>query len=280
VLALDRTRTDMECVEPDSAPVVVVEAKLGAVLTVTQLRRYAADQRRRLLDAGRSQGLLVALVPEARRSEAAERLGEVDHLADASLSEPHLSLRTAVWTFDDVFTQIRQSAIDDADIEQLAALVAATAALDVRPFTASELIEPAPRLEDLVKVADRLSAVLTPVGTKLMPGATNDPDFAWRRYVNAAPAESWVAIGVRRHQVGSGPLWLRVHRDTPHYTAASHRLRAHEATAELDKSGHTWAPLLVPTGVGGAEIVEQLANRAQRLIDIVADHPSRETPDP
>jgi hypothetical protein len=49
VLAEDRTRTDLECVQGESrAPIVVVEAKLDAALTGEQLRRYAADQRHRL----------------------------------------------------------------------------------------------------------------------------------------------------------------------------------------------------------------------------------------
>jgi hypothetical protein len=274
VLAEDRTRTDLECIEADRrAPLVVVEAKIDAVLTSAQLHRYATDQLRRLQQAGERRGLLVALVPAHRRSEAHERLAEASAQLTATTADfAATELRTAVWTYDELFHRL--GSVDD-DVAQLKSLVATLEGLDVRPFTAADLRRPQPRHHDFEQISDRVSAAVTPVGLRLFPSGRNDPDFEWRRYVEAAPGRSFVAIGIRRGVDARtsveqmSPLWLRVHRDTPEAGHAAERLLDAYPSAELDENGHAWVPFKIPIGVAGAEAVRDLTEQATKMIGTV-----------
>lgn len=278
VPAEDRTRTDLECVQGESrAPVVVVEAKLDAALTGEQLRRYAADQQHRLAVARQEQGLLVALVPAHRRPEAKQKLaGVIGALHDTQVrGGKAVTLSWAVWTFDELLQEIAPPGREDPDVAQLAALVAVQQALDIRPITRDELMQPdESRRRDLRVIADRVSAAVTRAGNRVLPSG-RDADFDWRRHVELIPGGTHVAIGVRRHPGDvlptgwTSPLWLRLHRDTPNAAAAAQRLAVRYPRTVTDSGGHTWLALEVPTGMGGAELVDQLGRLLRQIIDVI-----------
>jgi hypothetical protein len=278
VLAEDGTRTDLTCVQGDSrAPVVVVEAKLDAALTTEQLRHYAADQRHCLQAAGLEQGLLVALVPAHRRQEAEQKVASALRAlqtTDVSGGDA-VTLRGAVWSFDELLQEITPTGGEDPDVAQLAALVVVQQALDIRPFTSDELVRPdESRRHDLRLIADRVSAAITPAGIRLFPSG-QDADFDWRRYVELAPGDTNVAIGVRRPSgdvlpAGStSPLWLRVHRDTPNAAAAAQRLALRYPSTVTGSGGHTWLALEVPTEMGGADLVDELVRQLRQITDVI-----------
>jgi hypothetical protein len=183
-----------------------------------------------------------------------------------------VELRTAVWTYDDLFHRLGSA---DDDVAQLKSLVAMLEGLDIRPFTAEDLRRPQARHHDFERISDRVSAAVSLVGSRLLPSSRNDPDFEWRRYVEAAPGHSFVAIGIRRtadartsvEQVS--PMWFRVHRDTPEAGQAAERLLGAFPSAELDENGHAWVPFKIPIGVAGIEAVRDLTEQASEMIGTV-----------
>ena len=278
VRAEDGTRTDLECVDAESsAPVVVVEAKLAAAMTSEQLRHYAANQRRRLFAAGWDCGVLAVLVPAHRRGEAEQKLTQALEIPDDAIEESGetVTLRGAVWSFDELLEAISSGESDDPDVTQLAELIAVQAALDVPPLRQHERVRPDdPRRRDLWLIADRVSAAISPAGSRLFPSG-KDADFEWRRYVELSPGGTNIAIGVRWHVGDDKPdeltslLWLRVHRDTANAEIAAQRLARHYPNTIRDHHGHTWLALDVPTGVGGAEVVAALIAQVERIAAVI-----------
>ena len=108
-----------------------------------------------------------------------------------------------------------------------------------------------------------------------MPGAKNDPDFTWRRYVRAHPSDTWVAVGVRKPARAAGnPLWIRVHAKTGHYQQAVDRIHRHWPTAETDAAGHTWLPLTVTPGLVGTALIDELVRQSRKVVAAIATgHP-------
>lgn len=287
VRAEDGTRTDLECIHVDSsAPVVVVEAKLAAAMTSEQLRHYAANQRRRLFAGGWDRGVLAVLVPAHRRDEAEKKLTHALEVPGEASEEfgDTVTLRGAVWTFDELLEAISPEESEDPDVTQLADLIAVQAALDIRPLGKHERVRPDdPRRRDLWLIADRVSAAISPSGSRLFPWG-QDADFEWRRYVELSPGGTNVAIGVRWH-VGEDQtdeltrlLWLRVHRDTPNAEIAAQRLARHYPNIIRDIHGHTWLALDVPAGMGGAEVVDTLVTQVEKVAAVIVQaEPSRPT---
>ena len=147
--------------------------------------------------------------------------------------------------------------------------------LIIEPFTPAELADPLKRLDDLVAIAGRLTVMLSPRDRRLAPSGSNDPDFRWRRYVPAGSRGTDVAIGVRAGDRGQGtPLWMRVHRDTPHYELATYGLREQLPAVELDPDGHTWLPLEIPVEVGNKALLDRLREQAAQYIELIADSTS------
>lgn len=68
----DGNRPDVEGLDVAGRPLLVVEAKFGALMTQAQVSGYLADQSRRLSPGAR--GALVLLTPDAREAEARLKL--------------------------------------------------------------------------------------------------------------------------------------------------------------------------------------------------------------
>ena len=94
----DLGRPDLEGQDSLGRPLLIVEAKFGAALTVDQVRAYLSDQHGRLV--GQVRGALVLLVPSYRKPEAEAVLRALENQADDfNASTP--SMATAVVTWDE-----------------------------------------------------------------------------------------------------------------------------------------------------------------------------------
>jgi hypothetical protein len=67
----------------------------------------------------------------------------------------------------------------------------------------------------------------------------------------------------------TSPIWLRVHRDTPNAAAAAQRLALRYLRAVTDSGGHTWLSLKVPTGMGGADLVDELVRQLRHVANVI-----------
>lgn len=275
VRAPDGTRTDLECHWGDPRrPRVVIEAKIGAVLHVQQIIDYLKDQGRRLADEP-GDALLVLLVPAHRRPEADRVLAEAVEQGEFVPREG--KLHTEVWDYDQLLDALARSLENDPDLAQLRLFIEACEALDIRPFTMTELRSPwGSRAADLITVLDRATSRVNPPGQRLMPSGAHD-HYEWRRYLEVVPGWTNIAVGLLRGDQDppaglTDPtcVWLRVHRDTPDAQLAGRRLRGRfPKEVVVDDSGHTWLPLRVPPGVGGAAMVDEVATQIEAAVQAV-----------
>ncbi len=270
VLAPDRTRTDLECWwGDDPRPHVVIEAKLAEELTEVQVRAYLLhlEQRR---DGHLDDALIGILVPEYRRIEA-------ERVLSAVIGSQATGARSVVWSYDEVLVAIESGLGASPDLEQLRGFIQACEALDISPFSEAELADTAaPRQRDLVALADRATAAVHPAGARLLPGSRGE-DYEWRRYLEVTPGGTNIAVGLRLPTPGeiAGPgsrLWLRVHRGTVDAAEASRNLReAYPHTAAIDENtGHTWLPLVIPTGEAGAVMVSSIVEQIDTAIRTIS----------
>jgi hypothetical protein len=263
VRAASGARTDLECWwgEPP-LPRVVVEAKLGALLSAGQIADYIPDLIRR---AGGHEALMVVLVPTYRHGEASLVLGE----ALSICGQP--PVRTAVWSYDDVLGALADVLSGSGDLEQLRGFVEACQALDVKPFTEEELAAHAEdRRADLTRVVDQATVSLFASGKRVQPSGS-DTDFSWRRYLEITPGGANIAVGLRasslgRSEAGGAWAWLRVHPSTPSADTAGAVLRDTFPAAQSEADGSTWLPLDLPTGVGGAVIMARLVEQIEQVV--------------
>jgi len=267
VRAASGARTDLECWwgEPP-LPRVVIEAKLGALLSAGQIADYIPDLIRR---ASGHDALMVVLVPTYRRGEASRVLDE----ALSICGQP--PVRAAVWSYDDVLGALTHALPGSGDLEQLRGLVEACEALDVKPFTEEELAAHAEdRRADLVWVMDQATASLFASGERVLPSGS-DAGFSWRRYFEITPGGTNIAVGLRASSPGrseaSAWAWLRIHPATPGADTAGAVLRGTFSTARTEPDRSTWLPLDLPAGVAGAAMVARLVEQIGEVISTLRE---------
>ena len=266
VVADDRTRTDMEYSWGDPPLTrVVVEAKIGHSLTAEQIAHY-----RSRFKAG---GLLVVLVPAARKLEAVRVVGEarklsaqraVQDIRDASLAD---SVPLDVWTYDDVTAALESHMPASSDVAQFKGLVYALRALDIFPMTQAELTDNNPtRRDDIWRVVDSASFGLF---GKRMPSG-KDWGLEQRRYVVLDPYPIGVVAGVGRTKPSDDGqsqtwAWLRVNESssfTSPVQSVLKMLRPAEFTHEKDGF---WVPLHVPTEATGTEMINAVRDQIETI---------------
>lgn len=237
-------------VSPECSPTVIVEAKLGAPL----------DQRQ-LLDYHRKGCGLVLLVPEARVASTCR-----------SIKEWKLNVRVVSW--DHALAAIGAAAVSQpacaADLAQLVDLYRHVERTWVPSFSAIELEHPAARVEDLVKLADQVSAHLhlsilraRGIAWKMLPMQRSR-----YRYVSMQPGvetATHVAVGVF-DEVGL-PLAIRWHSTTGGFGEAADRLEM-SGVALQRHGGHVYVPLEVPPDAAHHDMVDALITQAYGVIDV------------
>lgn len=251
VVGKELGRTDLEYRWGDPSETrVVVEAKIGHALTVDQIAGYA-DR------LGGDAGLLVVLVPEARRLEGVQVIREYhDRYPDGRV-------RVDVWTFDEVTSELEAHLPGSPDVAQFKGLVQASRALDIFPLSQEQLMDDNPaRREDVWRVVDSASFGL--FGRRLPMGS--DWSLAQRRYVELVPYAIGLAVGVgRKSRVHEGQpqpwAWLRL-PDTATFSwvaqSVVERLRPGETSRDQDG---LWLPLHLPTEAPGSVMIQEI--RAQ-----------------
>ena len=278
----DLGRPDLEGQDSLGRPLLVVEAKFGAALTVDQVRAYLSDQHGRLV--GEVRGALVLLVPSYRKPEAEAVLRALENQADdPNASTP--SMATAVVTWDEWLGVWNEAAHElpppeqDAvlcDLAQLRGLCAAMVALDVPPLgLAATGREFHAREPDLHRLIVEVTARFRPASGRLIPIGT-EPEFSYyRRYIPGGLADPncYCAVGVVGGLASEGrtPFWLRYHRKTSSFREVADRIMASRLAADArGDGGHIWLPLRVSEDRSGAAIIDELADGIETIRAVAA----------
>lgn len=167
----DGGRTDLEGLDPEGRPRIIVEVKFGARLSSGQMFSYLRSQTIRLGEEG---SVLVALVPEYRRGECERELavarGEVGAARDRTVTLSWDEWLDA-WDAADVADDVR------CDLAQLRGLCAALSGLAIPPFAREPGADWAQREADLLGLLQLVTRRLTPQGARL-PAQGLD-EFSW-----------------------------------------------------------------------------------------------------
>ncbi len=247
----------------------VVEAKLGARLTVEQLLEYAwhlghAEQAR-----GSAHAVLVVLVPAFRGPEADAILRA--GFWRAAREAYHLPLGignvTVVrLTWDQVGAALRGADVSAAtvqDVEQFISLVRALEGREIEPFTTDDLAAGWERRhKHYIRVVEQTTSLLSHL-PRLQPMG-RDASLGDRRYVTPEPQGPELAVGLRDPaQTGvRTPFWLRYDARTARADTVRTALSQSEFADELSHDhGHIWLPLFPLTGVGAVAVVDDLAEQ-------------------
>lgn len=279
----DGGRPDLEGCRTDNAPVVKIEAKLGAPFGHGQLRSY--------LDALRSEShesVLAILVPSRRVQEARGTIIKEFGVAGQDPWRPAESPNVVVTTISWEAVLKALAAGDDAplrsEVEQFAAMYDVLNDGYIEPLAGREDLVQWRKREDatgtFTKLVDRLThellagRPLNPMGREALEQAPDglEPREYRRRYVcepqNASGQQSCFSVGVRDPFSGfDTPIWLRFHRDTPHFEAIRARL-ASSGVTKVASGGHIWIPLDIPVGVGEEDMLKALLSQAQAIARI------------
>jgi len=264
----DQARADLAGFDRDGLA-VVVEAKLGARLTVEQLLEYAwhlgnAEQVR-----GPGPAVLAVLVPAFRGPEA-------DVTLRAGFWRPareayHLPLGignvTVVRiTYDQLGAALRGADVSAAtaqDVEQFLSLVRALEGMEIAPFTPGYLAASwKQRHRDYIRVVEQTTSLLSHLPRLLPMGS--DASLKDRRYLVPEQDGAQLAVGLRDPaQTGvATPFWLRYHAQTANADAVRTALSQSQFGDGLTNDhGHIWLPLFPLTGVGAVAVVDDLAEQ-------------------
>lgn len=278
----DRGRPDLEARTPAGIPRVMIEAKLGAVLSGAQLRSYVAGLNTRSPEGG----VLVVLVPRRRTTEAvtvvASAFGAADAQAWRPLTQPNVAVFVLSW--EDLLPALKQAGPESlrSEAEQLEAMYKVLNGDDILPLASSEdLINWRSRESDFINLFDRVSRRLT-TRPKVYPVAIEplehvpdglEPKGYRRRYIfkPLGTFKTHFSLGVRDPFAGhSTPVWMRFNKRTPGFVVVHARLGSSQLKAKLVESGgHVWIPLDVPLGVSGDEMVGALVAQAEAVLQVV-----------
>lgn len=289
----DGGRPDLEGHDAESRPVLVVEAKFGATLSIAQVRSYLMDQQLRLGPSVK--GAFVLLVPKTREAEAKRAVETA--LQELQDQDFHMvSVGTAVATWDqwiDVWDDALRDQPDAAlvsDLEQFRAMCMTLGGLIMEPLGEAAL-GPAwrERKEDLRQIVDEVTRRFFTFGERVLP-MQSEPGYEPTRYFSGGDADPGIScsvgIGSRFADDGATPFWLRYHRHTPGFQVVRARLYGSRFASDIrTDDGHIWLPLAASPDVAGPELVEQLASQVSEIVAATspprlstADTPSDEVP--
>lgn len=275
----DRGRPDLEARlggDPQ-APVVKVEAKLGAPFGGGQLQSYVSDL------SSKSGGVLVVLIPRYRLLEAASAVLEAFQVSGPGPWRPPDSPTVAVIviSWEEVLEALLQVQVEPVygEVQQFQGMYQVLSGAHIEPLASrDDLIawrERAGVFENLVdRATRRLSAdgSLMPIGTEPLANEAEglEPRGYRRRYIcrrmgNYAPCFS---IGVRDPFAGHvTPIWLRFHKDTPGCDLLRAHLEASPLWPRVTVSNRSlWVPLEVPVGADGDQMVAELVAQAEEVV--------------
>jgi hypothetical protein len=267
----DGGRADLEGMDSQGRPVLMVEAKFGAVLTEGQLVSYLLDQQMRL-DGG--PGVLVVLVPEARMDHAESVLKSAKTLVDSE-SVPAAVVSWDAWmdSWDNV---IDEDSTEDfllrSDVSQLRGLVRTLGGLLGQPYAPNPDVPWIQWEQDLVALVSEFTREVNEGqghSARDLPIQSRNTEFAPARYVLAARRPSkdvFLVVGLSRDRAGLGktPIWAMLSQQ---YAApVLGALHAHFPEGEEDQHGHFWIPLKLPATVGR----ERVRFMADSLRDLMA----------
>jgi truncated hemoglobin YjbI len=270
----DRGRPDIEGADPNGRAIVKIEAKLGASLGDGQLESYLAA-----LSAGGAPGVLVVIVPRARRGEIVERIRPMLHLEGAGpwrFRSGLFETPMAVVSWEDVFEALVTVPCDEFrdNLNQLRAMYRVLNGDDMEPLTSDEEIlqwrERAAWWETVVELVTRR---LTPPGERVLPiGSEEGSNPYRRRYVcrRIAEVESCYSVGTRDpFQNHRTPIWLRFNKTTGHFKEITSRLeRSALGAAVVRSEGHLWFPLDVPLNSERETMIGALVAQVQRIMAV------------
>lgn len=238
---------------------VVVEAKISALLSETQLRSYVSDLDG--LDEGTA--AFVILVPEPRRTEAQSALDQ--------LGTGH----SAVVTWDELLDRFAEHDTDFSDVAQLRSMCDSLGALDVAPFKSTEPEYLETRLSDLFSVCDRVSQRLTPPGDALLPSQPRGGGW-YRYFCSVGEFGCCASLGVSPQGKFESKqlIWLRWHRHTDDLNVVRDLLESRRDEVEqlggslVLAAGQVWVGLDPKTDVGGAAVENDLVERCAQICAI------------
>ena len=264
----DGARPDLEGLDDDSKPLIVVEAKFGAHLGEAQIRNYLSDQADRLGKGGT--GVLVLLVPSSRVIEA-QRVLEASDAGGTGV----------VVTWDDCITCCEEAAkeLPNAteianDLFQFKAMCTTLGGIVIAPLGNVALgKEWRAREEDLRQIVRLATESFVPAEVRVPFG--NEPGYEHRRYMPGVRYEGShqglsscsVGIGSRFVEDGLTPFWLRYHRQTIDFAVVKERLSRSSYAAHIrNDDRHLWLPLHADPSMSGNELVQSLEEQIQRII--------------
>lgn len=270
----DGARPDLEGVSDDGVPLIMVEAKFGAALTVGQLRAYFDDQSRRLgtpstQDPGRV-GVIVLMVPPHRVAEAERaHAALVAQRVDAGLPPYPSRFLVVGWDtwLDDWDAAVAglpaTSHSVAADLVQLRELCLTLGGLHMRPLEkAASGPDWTGRAGDLATLVDQVTQQLRGPDGKTLP-IQHEAGYDPMRYISGGyrlgGSSCSVGLASRFANEGASPLWLRYHRSTPHFSAISDAIFRSELRLRVRTDDrHLWLPLLIRPDLAGEQLVEDL----------------------
>lgn len=273
----DGNRVDVEGVDANGRPLVMVEAKFGALLTGGQIGGYFEDQSQRL-GAG-SAGVLVVLVPDYRVHEARLLIESLSAVGSTGVGRGTVSVVTMTWRG---IVQLWERELEESKVERLLESPHA----DLAQFEELCLAFGGMKSEGQVpseweRLGERFLPVIDAVTSRLSEGKrlplVTTSAFAPSRYVESNLPGLFGALGI--HQVLSDderfPLWLRFHRDTGKEDGGIATIRARFTNSKYANrmrtdDGHVWIPMDVDEQLDDLGLVSSLIDECRELLKIAA----------
>lgn len=271
----DGARPDLEGLDDEGQPLIVVEAKFWAALEQGQVRSYLADQASRLR-AG-VPGAFVLLVPTSRVEEAQSVLNDA---TEGDLG-PVLVTRTSVLSWDDCIRLCEEAVagLPDAadiggDLVQFRAMCTTLGGLVIAPLGSVSFGEEwREREQDLRQLVREATDHFVPPGSRWP--MSSEVGYQHRRYIPGylsdgtvdLGANCSVGIGIRFADEGQTPFWLRYHRRTPDFELVRARLsRSSYSPRMRTDDRHLWLPLDARPDAAGPELVQDLVAQISSII--------------
>lgn len=271
----DGARPDLEGLDDDGQPLIVVEAKFWAALEQGQVRSYLADQASRL-GSGIS-GVFVLLVPMSRVGEAQSVLNQ----ATRDGSSSGLPAKTLVLSWDECIRLCEEAiaGLPDAadmggDLVQFRAMCTTLGGLVIAPLGSVSFGDAwREREQDLRQLVREVTDHFMPPGSRWP--MSSEVGYEHRRYIPGylsngtvdSGANCSVGIGTRFADEGQTLFWLRYHRRTPDFELVKARLsRSSYAPRMRTDDRHLWLPLDARPDAAGPELVQDLVAQISSII--------------
>lgn len=274
---VDRGQMDLQGVDPQGRPRLVIEVKFAHTMTTQQMTKYLRHQQEEL--AGIIDGALVLLVPKSRLETANAIMQYVAGIAEnQSEDASRISCVALSW---DACLDAMDAAHEDhpgrepSTVSDIVQLRSVCKALD--DFTTPlEEVPDENRDQRLEVILDNLKGRVPHRIRKMMPLQRRDRDYSVFRYFGVPGRDrSWYSIGVVKpgvSELGASPLWWRFHKDTRDFDEVSRRLRRCDERESIRRvSGHLWLPLTVDESLAGPEMENDIVGQVEAILSLITD---------